>query len=223
MPGRLRIINEFGKRAIESESQNTKEVYLISIASEGKTEEQYFDGIHDLDSSEIIKVERLEKSDKTDTKSHPNHVIDLLDERKEDWIEHGIEASELWMVVDRDRQNVSKEQLNSIIDKCKLEGYNLALSNPTFEFWLLLHITDLQKYSVDDLLNNEKVNKTRRFIDKELSIILNGYNKKNLKFERFEDGINDAIIRAKEMQTNNGNLIDELGTSVCLLVEKLIK
>ena len=150
-------------------------------------------------------------------------MIDLLDERKEYWIEHGIEASELWMVVDRDRQNVSKEQLNSIIDKCKLEGYNLALSNPTFEFWLLLHITDLQKYSVDDLLNNEKVNKTRRFIDKELSIILNGYNKKNLKFERFEDGINDAIIRAKEMQTNNGNLIDELGTSVCLLVEKLIK
>ena len=223
MPGRLRIINEFGKRAIESESQNAKEVYLISIASEGKTEEQYFDGIHDLDSSEIIKVERLEKSDKTDTKSHPNHVIDLLDERKEYWTEHGIEASELWMVVDRDRQNVSKEQLISIIDKCKLEGYNLALSNPTFEFWLLLHITDLQKYSVDDLLNNEKVNKTRRFIDKELSIILNGYNKKNLKFERFEDGIKDAISRAKEMQTNNRNLIDELGTSVCLLVEKLIK
>ncbi|MEA3496638.1 MAG: RloB family protein [Bacteroidota bacterium] len=223
MPGRLRIINEFGKRAIESGSQNTKEVYLISIASEGKTEEQYFDGIHDLDSSEIIKVERLVKSDKTDTKSHPNHVIDLLDERKEYWEEHGIEANELWMVVDRDRQNVSKEQLNSIIDKCKLEGYNLALSNPTFEFWLLLHITDLQKYSVDDLLCNEKVNKTRRFIDKELSLILKGYSKKNLKFERFEDGINDAIIRAKKMQIRNENLIDELGTSVCLLVEKLIK
>ncbi|MBT3207360.1 MAG: RloB domain-containing protein [Bacteroidetes bacterium] len=223
MPGRLRIKNEFGKRAIEPESQNTKEVYLISIASEGKTEEQYFDGIHDLDSSEIIKVERLEKRDETDTKSHPNHVIDLLDERKEYWIEHGIEANELWMVVDRDRQNVSKEQLNSIIDKCKLEGYNLALSNPTFELWLLLHLTDLQKYSLDGLINNDKVNKTRRFIDKELSIILKGYNKKNLKFERFENGINDAIIRAKNMQVNNENLINELGTSVCLLIEKLIK
>jgi hypothetical protein len=67
------------------------------------------------------------------------------------------------------------------------------------------------------------VNKTRRFIDKELSIILKGYNKKNLKFERFENGINDAIIRAKNMQVNNENLINELGTSVCLLIEKLIK
>ncbi len=181
MAGRLRIINEFGKRAIESESQDTKEVYLISIASEGKTEEQYFDGIHDLDYSEIIKVERLEKEDETDTKSHPNHVIELLDERKEYWQEHGIEANELWMVVDRDKQNVSEEQLNAIIDKCKKEGYNLALSNPTFELWLLMHVNDLKGYSKEDLLNNEKVNKTRRFIDKELSVILGGYNKKNLK------------------------------------------
>ncbi len=223
MAGRLRIINEFGKRSIESESQDTKEVYLISIASEGKTEEQYFDGIHDLDYSEIIKVERLEKEDETDTKSHPNHVIELLDERKEYWQEHGIEANELWMVVDRDKQNVSEEQLNAIIDKCKKEGYNLALSNPTFELWLLMHVNDLKGYSKEDLLNNEKVNKTRRFIDKELSVILGGYNKKNLKFENFEAGIKDAIQRANGFPTDNNSLLKELGTSVCVLVDKLIK
>ena len=221
--GRLRIINEFGKRVIESESQDSKEIYLVSIASEGKTEEQYFDGIHDLDSSEIIKVERLEKNDDTDTKSHPNHVIELLDERKEYWKEHGIEANELWMVVDRDKQNVSEDQLKAIINKCNQEGYNLALSNPTFELWLLMHISDLKEYSSDDLLSNDKVNKTRRFIEKELSTILKGYNKKNLKFDRFEDGIMDAIKRAKELPTDNANLIDKLGTSVCVLVEKLIK
>ena len=223
MAGRLRVINEFGKRAIESESQDTKEVYLVSIASEGKTEEQYFDGIHDLDSSEIIKVERLEKEDDTDTKSHPNHVIELLDERKEYWQEHGIEANELWMVVDRDKQNVSEEQLNAIIDKCEKEGYNLALSNPTFELWLLMHKSDLKGYSKEELLNNEKVNKTRRFIDKELSTILGGYNKKNLKFENFETGIKDAIQRANEFPTDNNSLLKELGTSVCVLVDKLIK
>lgn len=223
MTGRLRIINEFGKRDIDSESQDAKEIYLISIASEGKTEEQYFDGIHDLGSSEIIKVERLEKSDDTDTKSHPNHVIELLDERKEYWKEHGIEANELWMVVDRDKQNVSEKQLNTIITKCNQEGYNLALSNPTFELWLLLHLTDLQEYSADDLLSNVKVNKSRRFIEKELLTILKGYNKKNLKFYRFESGIKDAIQRAKELPTENESLVEKLGTSVCVLVEKLVK
>lgn len=127
------------------------------------------------------------------------------------------------MVVDRDKQNVSAEQIDSIIEKCNIEGYNLALSNPTFEFWLLLHLKDAKEYQHEILLNNEKVNKSRRFIDKELSNILGGYSKKKLQFERFESGIKDAINRAKELAIDNVELKDKLGTSVCLLVEKLIK
>jgi len=174
MPSRLRVKNIFGERPVESESIPSKSLYVISIAGEGKTEEQYFDGIYDLGNSELIKIERLEKLDESDTKSHPNHVIELLNERKEQWEAHGIEPNELWMVVDRDRQNVSREQLTSIIDKCKTEGYNLALSNPTFEFWLLLHITSLDTYDHDLLLANPKttVKSKKRIIEKELSSLL---------------------------------------------------
>jgi hypothetical protein len=56
---------------------------------------------------------------------------------------HGVEPNELWMVVDRDKQNVSKDQLNEIVEKCRIESYNLALSNQHFEFWLLLHLTSI--------------------------------------------------------------------------------
>ena len=150
------------------------------------------------------------------------HVIDLLNERKEHWEEHGIEPSELWMVVDRDKQNVSEKQLDSIIEKCNKEGYNLALSNPTFELWLLLHHKNANEYTYDVLIENDKVNKKRRFIDKELSNVLGGYNKKNLKFENFESGIQNAIKRAKELETDNVELKNKLGTSVCFLVEKLV-
>lgn len=225
MAGRLRVRNEFGKRAVDSGSQESKTVYLISIASEGKTEEQYFDGIHDSDFSEIIKVERLEKREETDTKSHSNHVIDLLDERKEYWEEYGIESNELWMVIDRDPQNVSDEQLDQIIEKCNAEGYNLALSNPTFEFWLLLHISDLEAYDTQTLLTNPKAKakSKKRFIEKELSNLLGGYNKNKIKFDRFESGISNAIARAKKLPVDNMTLKNELGTSVCVLVEKLVK
>jgi hypothetical protein len=225
MPSRLRVKNIFGERPIESGSMPSKSLYVISIAGEGKTEEQYFDGIYDLGNSDVIKIERLEKLDESDTKSHPNHVIELLNERKEQWEAHGIEPNELWMVVDRDRQNVSREQLTSIIEKCKTEGYNLALSNPTFEFWLLIHITSLDTYNHDLLLANPRIpsKSTKRFIEKELSSLLGGYNKNNIRFERFEPGIKDAIQRAKDLSHDNELLIDELGTSVYLLVEKLIK
>lgn len=225
MPSRLRVKNIFGERPVESESIPAKSLYVISIAGEGKTEEQYFDGIYDLGNSELIRIERLEKLDESDTKSHPNHVIELLNERKEQWEAHGIEPNELWMVVDRDEHSVTKDQLLAIIEKCQTEGYNLALSNPTFEFWLLLHITSIEEYDQNLLLENPRIpsKSKKRFIEKELTSLLGGYNKKDIRFERFVPGIKDAIQRAKDLPHDNELLIDELGTSVCLLVERLIK
>ncbi len=222
MASRLRPINIFGERETKQDSLLPKDVFVISIASEGKTEEQYFDYLSEI-ANDIIKIDRLIRDDEDDTKSHPIHVIDLLEERTEIWEEYGVEANELWMVVDRDKQNVSQQQLKDIIDTCNEKGFNLALSNPTFEFWLLLHITGIENYDTDILLENKKLTKNRRFIDKELSILNNGYNKSKLRFDDFSKGIKDAIRRAKEFGTDNSELIEKLGTSVCLLVEKVIK
>jgi hypothetical protein len=222
MTSRLRIKNIFGERPVESSTRTAKALYVISIAGEGKTEEQYFDGICNINSSELIRIERLEKADKFDTQSHPKHIIELLHERKEYWTAHGAEPNELWMVVDRDKQNVSKDQLIEIIENCIKEDYNLALSNPTFEFWLLLHLTDIELYDRELLLSNPKTNK-KRYLEKELSKLLGGYNKKKIHFEKFEQGVKNAVSRAKKLPIENMAIIDELGTSVCLLVEKIKK
>jgi len=222
MASRLRPKNIFGERGIEQDSKFPKDVFVISIATEGKTEEQYFDFLSEIVSDDIIKIDRLIRDDEDDTKSHPIHVIELLEERIEVWEEYGVEANELWMIIDRDKQNVSKKQLEKIIEECEEKRFNLALSNPTFELWLLLHVTDIKKYDESELLENKKVNKSRRFIDKELSILNGGYNKSKIKFEDFSEGIKGAIIRAKKLETDNNKLIENLGTSVCLLVEKII-
>ena len=118
MPGRLRILNVFGQRAVPSESVPPNDVYIISVAGEGKTEEQYFDGIKSISSGNAIWIDRLEKADETDTKSHPNYVLELMEEREKYWKEFGVESNELWMVVDRDEQSVSKIQLEELIQKC---------------------------------------------------------------------------------------------------------
>lgn len=44
-------------------------------------------------------------------------------------------------------------------------------------------------------------------IDKQLSVLLDGYNKKNIKFEKFEPRINQAIDRAKKFYTANEELL----------------
>lgn len=230
MSSRLRVQNVFGERKVPSESIDPRSIYVIAIAGEGKTEDQYFDGIiknaRKLKIPELIQIERLDKKDDEDTKSHPKHVKDLLIERKADWEEHGFDPNELWMVVDRDPQNVSVEQLEEIIKTCQEQGFNIAISSPTFELWLLLHITDLTNYDKDVLVQNKKTGKSKgskRFIEKELSKLLDGYNKNDIKFERFIEGIENAISRSKSIGVTNEDLIkkDSLGTTVFLLVEKL--
>ncbi|MFA8449175.1 MAG: RloB family protein [Bacteroidales bacterium] len=228
--GRLRPRSVFGKRRIVSESISPKSIYIISIATEGDSEEYYFDGISKMDLPNLIVIDRLEKKltddGKKDTKSAAKHVIALLDERKERWEEYDAESDELWMVVDRDPQNFKEHKLEEIIAECKEKGYSLALSNPTFELWLLLHLTSLDKYNFAELLHNRKTGK-KRFLQKELSRILqekgfNSYKKDNIQFEAFKGGIKDAILRAKQLKINNVDLVKELGTSVSVLVEKLM-
>lgn len=223
MPGRLRMKSVFGKREVASQSVNENDLYIISIAGEGKTEEQYFDGLAEHLKGKVIHIDRLEKEDESDTKSHPNHVFSLLEERRDYWREYGVESNELWMVVDRDKQNVSAKQLENIINKCNDCDFNLAISNPTFELWLLLHVSSLDSFDTALLLENarQRVKSKKRYLEILLSDICSGYNKSRLDFEKFKPGINEAIKRAKQLSVSNSELIKSLGTSVCLLVEKI--
>lgn len=225
MVGRLRITNVFGERANPASVKKPKDVLIISIAGEGKTEEIYFDGIKEKVISDIIIIERLEKIDPIDTLSHPKHVFELLMERKRRWVEYGASPDELWMVIDRDEQNVTSVQLKKIIEECSKESFNLALSNPNFELWLLLHLTEIDHYEKQMLLRNKKDRKRskKRFLEKEIGRLSKGYKKGNLQFQKFESGISVAINRAKKMPLDNLLLIDDLGTTVCLLVDKIFK
>ena len=100
----------------------------------------------------------------------------------------------------------------------------MALSNPTFEFWLLLHITSIENYDPEKLLANPKLTKRakKRYLETLLAELTGGYNKNKLKFDKFEPGIADAITRAKQLPVDNKILMNNLGTSVCILVEKII-
>lgn len=222
---RLRVQKPFGERLVPSEARSPKPVYVISIAGEGKTEEQYFDGISDLVTDGLIYIERLQKEESTDTKSHPKYVLELLIERSERWKEYGVSADELWMVVDRDKQNVSTEQLQQIINECDKLGFMLALSSPAFELWLLLHFTDLRDYNKQTIFENPKLRgkSKKRYLDTEIAKIAKGYSKRKINFTKFKPGIKDAIKRAKMFPLDNLRLLGEPGTTVCLLVEKLIE
>jgi hypothetical protein len=124
-----------------------KDPKLIIIASEGdKTEPEYFDELASPENyrNPRVHVEVLRRDQSGN--SSPKHVIEQLSTYKRDCRLN--KHDELWMVIDLDRW--TREQLNEIAAECLANDYYLALSNPRFEVWLLLHFIDLSRVDEEE-------------------------------------------------------------------------
>lgn len=202
---------------------NVKEKERIFVlAYEGnETEAIYFESLKDspLFNNELIYLISL-KRDKDDHNSAPKHVFSKLKREVKELYTLDIH-DELWMIIDRDRWH----NLQEICDKCTEEGnFYLALSNPCFEFWLLLHIKDINEFSSEELNSiweNRKV-RNKTYLKKLLSDLLdNGYNESNPQPERFLPYLNDAVIRAKALDTPQESFPTKLGSHIYKLIEKI--
>ncbi len=224
---RLREPKSFGRRKNKSETRLPNRVFVI--ACEGKTEETYFKAFNKPQyriyvKNENTQIEVLEKLDEKDTKSFPIYVMELLEEYQE---YYGADNEELWLVIDRDKQNLNKTQLREIIEKCVEKKYNIALSSPCFELWLLLHIKDVTTYSEESLEKlkqnkKERAKSKKRFLEKELSQILGGYKKEQIQPEKFLPYVKRAVQQAKLLQLKADlSETDDFGTTVYVLVEKI--
>ena len=101
-------------------------------------------------------------------------------------------------MLDVDRWGDAK--LSEIGRLCHQKGYALAVSNPCFELWLLLHLRSLDEYppeTLDEFRENPRIGANRRRLDMELIEILGEYNKSNINIQHFLPHVEDAIGRAK--------------------------
>ena len=107
---------------------------LFIVATEGvKTEPQYFAILNDHHS--VIHVDCI----KSKHHSSPLQVLKRMEDRlKQETLKNSDEA---WLVVDKDQW--TDEQLTQLHTWSQdADNYGFALSNPKFEYWLLLHFED---------------------------------------------------------------------------------
>ena len=178
---------------------------LFVVATEGeKTEEQYLN----IFQSRRVKVEVL--STGPDGKSAAKHVLARMAEFEERY-DLGPD-DERWLMFDVDRQ---RPQFIEEVTQMGLEsGYRLAVSNPCFELWLLLH---LREHDTTDLECAAVINRLRSH--------LGSYSK--TKFDSSPYG-RDAIVKAIEAaklldRQENVRWPSYPGTHVYKLVEKLLE
>ena len=80
---------------------------------------------------------------------------------------------EFCILIDRDAGSHSSEDMNFILQYCKEKKYRCFITNPCFEFWLLLHFSDVyEEYSdqLDLIRENKKVSNAHTFVSNELSV-----------------------------------------------------
>ena len=124
------------------------------------------------------------------------------------------------MVIDRDKQNFKDYQYDEVVEFCLNYKVNLYVSNPTFEFFLMLHFKEVLEEDRDIMFENKRVGR-KRYLEKRLHDICN-YKKSSLNFNVFEPYIQDAIEREKLFAEDIMELKDKLGSNVGILIKELI-
>lgn len=177
-------------------------IFVIAVEGE-KTEAQYFS----LFESARVHIEILPAG--PDGLSAPKHVLERLVKFEEEY-DLGLE-DERWLVTDVDRQR--GQFLDEVTQVARESGYHLAVSNPCFELWLLLHFQEADAADTDC-----------KAIIERLGRHVNGYNKAKIKLDYFTpDRIHNAVVRARVLEGERVSRWPNFpGTHVFKVAEKLL-
>jgi hypothetical protein len=154
--------------------------------------------------------------------SAPRHVVERLKEAFRDVSQRGQVQSgdEFWVFLDTDR-SLTDNKLHRTMDALRTArqaGFELAISNPCFDLWLLLHHADVLPGTV--FAKCEEVGR-------QIRAALGQYNKTSIKPGQFPLArIPDAIRRARALETAPddplGQWPEQAGTRVYRLLERVL-
>lgn len=135
------------------------------------------------------------------------------------------DTDEFCILIDRDIHSHSKENLKYCIDHCKENNYRFFISNPCFEFWLLLHLSDVNtEYSdrLEIIKDNPKISSNHTFVSREVSEKAH-HGKSGIGFKNnYLPNIPVAIQRSKCFATDAEKLLDNIGCNLSLLITEMM-
>ena len=200
---------------------------MFVLSYEGKiSEKKYFEDFRNselFNDSGLIEIISLKRP--TNRGSDPISVKKLLLEAKKEY--RFKDTDEFWLIIDRDDwEEIHNHNFDELVEDCKKENnFFLAMSNPCFEIWLILHLKDINEFDEAEkikIMSNEKISNSKNYIDKVLSEIQGRSYNKRPNPRIFSPLTKTAIDRAKGLDNENQDYPKQLGTHIYKLIEKLI-
>jgi len=188
-----------------------KQKFLLCCEGEG-TEPGYFTSLADFLRNPLIELIEIEiaEHESTDPKQIVVQAKSLratANREARQMRDDNLRYDQVWCVFDRDEHAHFDEAINQALDN-KLE---LAVSNPCFELWILIHYQE----QTAGLTRQDAQKKVRKYIPN---------YEKNISFAELEGRTFKAVRRAGRMEANakeRGKATDNPSTGVWRLVKML--
>lgn len=172
---------------------------VLVVCGAERTEVAYLKGLRDHLKTPAVNIRVIERA------AAPDQVVEYARDHcgREDF-------DETWCVVDVDhfeREGGRVSAARQLAEKC---GIRVAVSNPCFEYWLLLHH---EETSAPFSRCDGVVVRIRRHV--------RSYDKTRLRFADFADGVEDAVVRARRREPTGEDSAVNPSTGVWRLVSTM--
>ena len=82
------------------------------------------------------------------------------------------------------KESFTEKQFDEVVKICDKNSFHFLISNPNFEFWLLLHFDEVTSLDKEKIKANKRINENSkssiRYLPNELRKLLGIYKKKQL-------------------------------------------
>ena len=150
----------------------------------------------------------------------PNILEIVLKNIENKQITYSEDIDKMCLIVDRDKKSFKEEQYNYVKEECKRKNFKFYVTNPCFEFWLLLHFDEVHSINREKLLENKRASSKVRYVESELKKYF-PYNKNKYNAELLIEKIDLAIENEKRFCEDIEELKDKLGSNIGLLIKEL--
>lgn len=182
-------------------------------------------------SSEIIQT-YLATPDKLDQDLRNNIQSDLLllgiDVEYRQYLQkYDSDTDFFGIVIDRDCGSHSRKVMEDALQYCQANHFHCYVSNPCFEFWLLLHLCDvITEFGEEErklLLLNPKISSRHTQVSSEVSKRAHHSKRipKGTFMEKYYPNIEAAVSHSKDFAIHFPELFDKLGTNIPELLEEI--
>lgn len=151
----------------------------------------------------------------------------MLEQLNEYKCQYELEADdELWLVTDKDHW--TEAMLSRVATECMQDvSMHMALSNPCFELWLLLHLVDVSSLTPEEQLlwmeNRRKSKSSNPYLKVLLRQKMGSYHESAYDVLTLIQHVEVAIERARLLDKNPADRWPQtLGTRVYLLAESVM-